>query len=131
MKLNNRGNWTLIGLLVAVVIVVAAAGYYFTSGGVTTVKKGSPLLDPGSQKETVVGQSMDTAKSVDCRQRLNQIRQGITMFKSTDAEGNNPPTLKDAVSNMSADYFQCPVSRQPYQYDPAAGTVKCPTHPNL
>lgn len=131
MKLNNRGSWTLIGLLVVVVIVVVAFGYYFGKGGVTTVKGDSALLDKASQKSTVVGKSMDTAKSVDCRQRLNQIRQGITMFKSADMDGKNPPTLKDAVGGVSADYFQCPVTKQAYQYDPAAGAVKCPSHPDF
>jgi len=49
MRLNDRGNWTLIGLLAAVAIVVVLAGLYF-SGGATTVKKDSTLFDKGSQK---------------------------------------------------------------------------------
>ncbi len=131
MRLSDRGNWTLIGLLAAVVIVVVLAAVYYTGGGMTSVKKGSPLLDKASTKKTVIGQSMDTGKSVDCRARLSQIRSGIAMYKSTSANEANPPNLKDAVSNVTADYFQCPVSKQPYIYDPATGTVKCPTHPDL
>jgi len=126
--MNNRGNFTLIGLLAAVAIIAILAAVYLSGGGVGTVKKGSPLLDNGSTKKTVVGQSIDTGKSVDCRQRLNQIRSGIAMFKTSSTSGGNPPTLKDAVPGVSTAYFFCPVSGKAYEYNPAAGTVQCPTH---
>ncbi len=132
MKLNNRGNWTLIGLLAAVAIVAVLGYVLYGSGGLGTVKKDSGLLDKGSQKKTVVGQAMDTGKSVDCRQRLSQIRSGIQMYKTGSTDGNtNPPTLKDAVSGVSTSYFYCPVSNKPYTYDPATGRVQCPTHPDF
>lgn len=132
MRMNNRGNWTLISLLAAVVIVMIVCAMYFTKGGgVGTVQQGNGLLDKGSTKKTVVGQAMDTGKSVDCRQRLNQIRAGIQMYKQTGTGEENPPSLKEAVSGVSTDYFNCPVSGKAYEYDRAAGTVKCPTHPGF
>ena len=101
MGLNNRGNWTLIGLLAAVAIIAVLGYVYFGSGQIGTVKKDSDLLDKGSQKQTVVGKAMDTGKSVDCRQRLSQIRSGIQMYKTSNTDGANPPALKDAVAGVS------------------------------
>lgn len=131
MTLNRRGSLGLIALLVTVLIIVVAAAVYFGGSGgtgLTTVKKDSTLLDSKSTKQTVVGQAIDTGKAADCRERLNQIRTGIATFKTTGTDDRNPPTLKDIGLGVRPDYFACPVSKQPYTYDPATGTVKCPTH---
>lgn len=132
MKLNNRGNWTLVGLLVTFAIIFVAAALFFgKSGDFTTVKSKSPLLDSKSKKQTVLGRSMDTAKASDCAERLRQIRLGIQTYKTSGASEANPPDFKSIGLGVSMDYFQCPVSHQPYTYDPATGTVKCPTHTNF
>jgi len=129
MKLSNRGSWSLIGLLVVVVIIVVAAAYMFGGmGGPSTVKSNSPLLDSKSQKQTIVGKSIDTGKASVCRQQLGQIRQGIQAYKASEGTESNPRTLKDIGLSVGQEFYQCPVSNQPYTYDPAAGTVKCPTH---
>ena len=133
MKLDNRGSWGLIALLVvAAIIMIWAAMYFGKNGGagLTTVggKKNHALLDSKSKKQTIVGQSLDTAKSADCRERLIQVRTGIYNYQTT--ENGFPHTLKDIELGVGADYFQCPVSKQPYTYDPETGTVKCPTHSN-
>jgi len=131
MRLDNRGNWSLIGLLAAVAIVAIVAGLYFgKGGGITTVKSDSPLLDKSSKKQTVVGRSLDTAKAAECRQRLDQIRKGIETCKATNATEANPASFKDIGLGVSTSYFQCPVSNQPYTYDAATGKVTCPTHPD-
>jgi len=121
-------------MLVAVVIVVGAAAWYFGSGGTatpSTVKQNSSLLDTKSQKNTVFGKAIDTGKATDCSERLRQIRMGIEQYKATGANEQNPPTLKDIGLGVNPDYFQCPVSNKPYTYDPATGTVHCPTHTNF
>ena len=119
----------MIALLVVVVIIVIAAAYMFGGmGGPSTVKKDSDLLDSKSQKTTVVGQSLDTAKASVCREQLGQIRQGIQAFKATEATEANPRTLKEIGLSVGQEFYQCPMSGQQYTYDPAAGTVKCPTH---
>lgn len=130
MRINsNRGSWTLIGLLVvAAIIFIVLAITFGKSGLPTTAGKNTDLLDKGSKKQTIVGQSLDTAKAVDCQERLRQIRLGIYQYKTTSADDENPPTLKDIGLGVSADYFQCPVSNQQYQYDQATGVVRCPTH---
>lgn len=129
MRLGNRGNWTLIGLLAAAAIA-AVLVYVLVGGGTTTVKSDSELLDKSSTKQTVVGQSLDTAKAAQCRQQLDQIRKGIETYKTTSASEGNPATFKDIGLGVSNTYYQCPVSNQPYSYDPATGKVTCPTHPN-
>lgn len=127
MRLNNRGNWSLIGLLVVVAIIGVAIYFMFgKGGGLSSVKSNSGLVDQSSNKQTVYGKAIDTAKGTDCRERLNQIRLGINTFKVSDPNGANPPSLRDAVSNVAPDYFKCPVSGQAYIYDPATGTVRCP-----
>ncbi len=130
MRLNRRGNWTLIGLLVVAAIVVGAVAYYYAGGSVGTVKQDSPLLDQGSSKQTVVGKSIDTGKAEVCRQQLDQIRKAIETYKATGVSDQNPASLQDLQLGVSNTFFQCPVSGQPYTYDPAAGTVTCPTHPD-
>lgn len=131
MRLDNRGNWTLIALLAAVAIVVVAAAIYFGAGPPSTVSGESPLLDKASKKQTVVGKSMDTAKREQCRQQLHQIRLGIATYKISATTNANPPALKDLNLGVSTNFFYCPVSNQPYAYDPATGEVRCPTHPEM
>jgi hypothetical protein len=131
MRLNSRGSWSLIALLVVAAIVIIWAAYYFGQSGTTgpvTVKKDSPLLDTKSTKKTVFGRAMDTGRSVDCRERLNQIRLGIQNYKLMNGDERNPRTLADIGLGVGSDYFQCPVSKKPYTYDPATGQVHCPTH---
>ena len=131
MKLDNRGSWSLIALLVTVAIIIVAAALYFGQSGSTgpvTVKKNSGLLDSKSEKNTVFGQALDTGKATDCQERLRQIRLGIQTWKASEATEQNPRTLKDIGLGVGSDYYQCPMSSKPYTYDPATGTVKCPTH---
>ncbi len=129
MKLNNRGSWSLIGLLVAVVIVVLAVAYFYGGkGGPSTVERDSELLDPSTQKKTVVGASIDTAKAHVCLEQLTQIRQGIQAYKATAATEENPATLRDIGLSVGQDFYQCPVSGKQYTYNPATAEVKCPTH---
>ncbi|MEN6358390.1 MAG: hypothetical protein ABFD83_15055 [Armatimonadota bacterium] len=124
MKINNRGNWSLIGLLVSVAIICVVAAMMFTGGNFSTVKKDSPLLDKSSKKQTVYGKALDTAKGEDCRQRLNQVRTAIENQKASSTTEGNPKSLREI--DLAPGYLRCPVSNQAYVYDPATGTVHCP-----
>ena len=129
--MGNRGNWTLIGLLVTAAIVAVAAVYLVGSGSLMSVKSDNKLLDKSSTKKTVVGRSIDTAKAEVCRQQLDQIRTGIVNYKAVNGSEQNPATFKDIGLGVSNTFYQCPVSMQSYVYDPAIGKVTCPTHPHL
>jgi hypothetical protein len=132
MKLNNKGNWTLIGLLVTVAIIVVVTAYLFGgSGSMTTVQKDSPLIDKASTKKTIYGKAIDTSKSAVCRSQLSQLRAGIETYKTTNTDGSLPKSFKDIGLGVSNTFYQCPVSDKPYTYDPATGAITCPTHPDF
>jgi hypothetical protein len=131
---NKRGNWTLISMLVTVAIIIVVAAMYF-HGGVpspTSVKQGDPLLDASGGKVTVMGQALDAARGTNCRNQLSQIRQSVSAWKSSTGSEQNPETMAELGLGVGADYFKCPVTGEPYAYDPATGTVRCvnPGHAN-
>ncbi|MHB9037844.1 MAG: type II secretion system protein [Armatimonadota bacterium] len=123
MKTNNRGSWSLIGLLAAAAIVCILAAWMFTGGKLSSVGKDSSLVDQSSTKQTVYGKAMDKAKGEDCRQRLNQVRTAIQNQKAMSTTEGNPKSLSEL--GLAPGYLNCPVSNQPYIYDPATGTVRC------
>jgi len=124
MKITNKGNWTLIGMLLAVAIVFIVAAMMFTGGNMSTVKKDSSLVDQHSSKQTTYGKAMDKAKGEDCRQRLNQVRTAIQNEKAMSTTEGNPKSLNNL--GLAPGYLKCPVSGQNYVYDPATGAVRCP-----
>ena len=125
---NERGSWTLVGLLVAVavgmvVFFVVLMPKMTTGTGAQAEKEG--LLKPGGpsgQSKTVVGASLDQAKATACRSNLDQIR---TLVKYAQAQGEPLPASIQEMKLGSAS--NCPVTNQPYQYDPNTGVVKCQT----
>ncbi|MEN6371969.1 MAG: hypothetical protein ABFD64_08140 [Armatimonadota bacterium] len=121
---NERGNWTLVGLLVAVAIgfvLVFCVLLPRVQQGTGDKAKREGLINP-KQGQTVVGASMDKGKETQCMSNLRQIRMTI---ESDKASGEQlPATIQDmGLGSVGV----CPVSNQPYQYDPNAGTVKCTT----
>ena len=126
---NERGNWTLISLLVAVAII-GVLFYVFLapqlgSKNSRAVKEG--LVQP-KENQTIVGASLDKGRETQCMSNLRQIRMLVDSAKNSD-EGL-PASLEDMkLGSIST----CPVSGKPYQYDAATGTVKCtsPGHERL
>ncbi|MFQ3549158.1 MAG: hypothetical protein SNJ70_05355 [Armatimonadota bacterium] len=125
---GNKGSASLIGILVVAVIIIIGAVFVINGGFLSSTDKDSELLDKSSQKQTVVGKSMDTAKATECRNNLKQIRTAIEMEKTTNE--TLPKSLQNLKMGVSADFFKCPVSGKDYIYNPSTGEVKCPTHPN-
>jgi prepilin-type N-terminal cleavage/methylation domain-containing protein len=108
----RRGGFALIELLVVVAIIaILAVGYVgFRGKG----KRGG--------LETIPGKAIQQAESVECKSNLNQIRQMIQM-DAADAE-QYPARIDQGVT---ASISKCPVSGQPYPYDPKTGRVWCTT----
>lgn len=130
---NERGNWTLIGLLLAVAIVVVLAALMFGGGGngklspegrLKQANQESGLNVKPKEGQSVVGASMDVAKDTQCQSNLRQIRMSIQMSQQQD--GAFPPAI-DAKQVGSVQVMSCPVSGQQYTYNPSNGTVKCTT----
>ena len=111
------GYFTLIGLLAAIVII----GILFTlyGGGFT-----GGSSQPGGAT-TTLGGAKDRAQDVLCQTNLQQLRYAISIYQGN--MGSYPPSLESLESPASLS-FTCPVSEEPYQYDPSSGTVRCP-HP--
>lgn len=125
---DERGSWTLIGLLVAVAVGLAIFVFVLMPRVIPegknsqAVKEG--LVQP-KEGQTVVGASMDKAKETDCSSRIRQIRMSIEQYKAEN--GNAPATLQDMKLPVAAYFYTCPANGQAYQYDGASGAVTCPT----
>jgi hypothetical protein len=105
-------------LAAAVVLVVAA----FLWGQ----KERRTTTGPEPQPQTIPGQAVQKGHDVECMSNLRSIRQAIEMSKITDER--LPSNLQELSSaGITADMTRCPVSGQPYRYDPASGNVWCTT----
>ena len=112
----TRRGFALVELLVVVVIIAILAVILLPRllGGRDAA--GKTITAPAQQ-----------AQGVACRSNLQQIRQAISMETMAD-ETAKPADL--AALRLPSEMLACPVSRQGYQYDPQAGAVRCPTHPD-
>jgi competence protein ComGC len=113
---SERGFLMLIGLLVVLVIIMIL--YKSEFGGPV----GGGSAAPGGP-QTMLGGAVDRADQTICRNNLSQLRAAITIYQGNN--GTFPPSLEALQSNV---VLKCPVGGEPYQYDPATGTVHC-THP--
>lgn len=118
-----RAN-TLVGLLV-VIAIIAILAVVVTTGGFgnrkSTRKDGLGTTVQGGAR----AQAMDTQ----CVSNLQQIR--LWVQTQTTTEDEMPKSLAD--SRLPEDMLKCPIGKEPYDYNPAAGTVHCkhPGHEEL
>lgn len=117
---TTSGN-SLIGLLVAVFIVILASVFFVTGG---KFLGGESKERADGKGKTLIGKSLYAAKDDVCISNLNQVRQGISI--ATDpVENTFPQTIEE--TRLGTQFYSCPVGKEPYEYDPTTGTVKC-TH---
>ncbi len=109
-----RGN-TLIEILVVLVILtlLSGIGYQYFIGGKN--EKGQKVKTP-----------MQAGKSTACLMNLQQVRQGIQLFKSNDIDNEKPPQTLDELK-FPRESLICPDSKQPYIYESEKGEVHCAT----
>lgn len=119
-KRLQRGNFSLIGTLVAILLAIGLT-LVFVFGGF-----GSKADNKRADKkgETIVGQSMARAKDGVCIDNLRQIRQSIEIQNPTGDSA--PESLQDL--KLPAEMLVDPIGKEPYVYDPTTATVKC-VHP--
>jgi type II secretory pathway pseudopilin PulG len=119
MRFPLRRAFSLVEILVVVVILMIVAAFLlpkYLKGGKTTAGK---VQESPKQR----------AKLVDCANNLNQIRMAYQMAASASEDETRPQSLADLKRyGLSDAMLQCPVSKVPYQYNPATGEVKC-SHP--
>ncbi|HAH88189.1 MAG: hypothetical protein WCT06_01270 [Armatimonadota bacterium] len=136
MLRDNKGQWSLIGLIV-VVVIIGIMGYYLLPGlgGSTSVPAGNINGTSAPATPGGVGSApspMDRAKGLSCQSNLRQVRDAINMYK----QGNEK--APEALSNLSSygvsgEVGACPQSKSAYSYDAASGRVWCstPGHENF
>lgn len=115
---SERGFFTLIALLVVIVIIAILFATQY--GG--PARRGGTSGAPG-EPHTVLGGAVNRADATLCRNNLAQLRAAITIY-----QGNYnafPPSLDELQSGVT---LTCPVGREPYEYDPNTGAVRC-VHP--
>ncbi len=108
----------LVGVLAAVAIlgILLMVWLYYGTGG----RSGNV---PGAPPVSRISETKQAAHSVECRNNLSQIRAAIQMRQGSDE--SLPASLNEL--GLPDSMLKCPVSGQPYQYDPSTGTVKCTT----
>ena len=125
--MKKTQGFSLIGILIVAALVIGGViffGYNFFN----KASKPDTMTDySNSTKKTVYGQSMDAAKAVECQSNLGQIRSGINIA----VQGDERPPQSLQELNFPSEMYQCPVSKQPYMYNPQTGQVQCPSHPNF
>jgi general secretion pathway protein G len=72
--------------------------------------------------------SLAEAKNVACQYNLRVIRDATVLYKNLNDQ-KEPDSLDDMVPEFirSGFKFECPDTRQPYQYDSGTGGVQCTT----
>ena len=112
----------LVGILVSIAILgmLMLVWLYYGTGGTSGNSASNPTAPPPASR---VGEVRQAAESVECRNNLSQIRAAIQMRTTTDE--TYPASLNEL--GLPASMLACPVSGQPYQYDPATGQVRCAT----
>lgn len=117
--MRKDSGQTLVATMVVLVIICVLAGVYFV-GGSGTSTKGSR---PDGNGKTLVGRAIYRARDEVCRSDLNQLRQSIQINSTEDSF---PASLED--TKLGPDFYRCPIGKEPYEYNPQTGEVKC-KHP--
>lgn len=115
MKVSSRrtGGFALVEiLLVVAIIALLAAGYYGLSG------RGGDEEEAASTP----ARAIEKGRSVECASNLNQLRMLIEMHVAE--HGEYPRVFKAGDHGTLG---RCPVSNEPYQYDPQTGRIYCTT----
>lgn len=115
MDTSTRRGFSLVEILVVAVILVALAAFLMPRY-LSSSKTGDGKTVPSP---------MQRAHGVECTNNLMQIRQALQISAGADEE-NRPRSLADL--RLPASMLACPVGKEPYQYNPATGQVRC-IHP--
>lgn len=107
-------------LILALVAVCALVG---CKGKETTEKPegfAQQQYHPGLENaQSIPGKALAKAEATSCQSQLQQCRQSIRM----DMDQGAPPASLD--KGATASISKCPITGQPYSYDPQTGKVWC------
>lgn len=114
-KSHRRRGQALIGLLVFVVVLIVLYLQFL----------GPRSTPEGERRKSVAVESMDQAKEVQLTSNLNQIRQGIRMYRS-DNDNRVPASmdeLRKYLKDFPAEMWVNPIDNTPLVYDPSTGAI--------
>lgn len=109
---------SLVGVIVAFFVLVVVAVYYF-NGGFGNKDDENKRAD--GKGETLIGKSRYAAEDSVCRANLKNIRMAVSI--ATDPVDDLRP---QSLSELPGNVINCSIDDEPYDYDPATGTVTCP-----
>ncbi len=108
----------VILILAVIAVTVGPKAFGGTGNGLSAERK-------DHKGETLVGKALLRARDENCMSQMSQLRQAIEI--ATDpSEGTHPQTLEE--TKLGASFYQCPIGKERYDYDPITGQVHCP-HP--
>jgi Tfp pilus assembly protein PilX len=113
---RERGQ-TLVASLIVIVIILLLA---------VVVMKGT-LGEKKSTREdgrgvTVQGAALAAADDTRCKSNLGQVRMSLGMLITQDDV--YPASIEE--TRLGEAFYRCPLGKEPYSYNSADGTVKCP-----
>jgi len=115
--MRRRSGMTAISLVISLAIILVLMWIFFSYG--TRGMGGKSALGPPEQ-------ALQRARDVQCRENLRSIRQALQLATMSEPNERFPPDLSNL--GIGADQLKCPVSGQPYAYEPSTGKVWC-TYP--
>lgn len=118
MKRTLQQGQTLVASLIVIAIIAILAVVLMRGTGDGTSKRAD------GRGTTVLGAVKAKSEDTVCIEYLRQLRQSIAVYQTSD--DSNPPTLQD--TRLGSQFYQCPMGKEPYDYDPATGKVSC-KHP--
>ena len=118
----KRKGMSLISLLIAVVSICGMMLFFFY--GLPGIMKSSTSMGGAELKrqpgEAIPEAAMNQARGVQCMSNLRNVRLALQMFRDSN-DGQLPASLSElSTQGVTLDILSCPVSHQPYSYDPAS-----------
>ncbi len=121
---DNRGQWGIVALIVTVALMAVFAYLLWP----TYMGNSTPGIGQKSQGVMNGGPAtpLERGQGIECANDLQQIRSAINMYKQSNEQA--PASLSDLSSyGITGEMLRCPISKQPYSYDPSQGMVYCTT----
>jgi len=121
-KRSEAGWVTLIELLVVVTLIIIVIHVLYGRGAPAAPGgDDQAITDLAGEARTSPGVALERARAVECEQNLRGLRQAISIYR---LDREQPPA---SLAELRISTMACPVSGNPYAYDPATGTVRCTT----
>lgn len=109
----RRAGFVFVEILLVIVIIGLLIGGYY---GLSASGKHQ------AETKSTPAQAIEKAKSVECANNLNQLRQLIQMYLI-----DHDAYPREFDPGQQGSMGRCPVSGRPYVYDPQTGTIHCTT----